>query len=291
MIKIRKTVTNMSALLLMGFSLSAQAANPLLGIIEGANWDLPIVPSGNFFLQSGMVQWNEKDYDDTGRTVPSATGGTTIEGMTRLAHVFSFASLPRVGFFIEAFQPYMSKPTTDGNTITGLGDPLVDLLVYTRLRENLLVGFGNFVSIPVGSNDISNHAWIDIPHIVADYRVGKFGVGGTYALGYLSKVRNGCTPTNGCAEPGDIRSAQMTLRYQATSWLEPFISYISQSQSHGEFTVSSTRFPGSHEEDVGVGARFTIKHGRWLSVWYDAGIDGENAARTNALYFKFVTGL
>src|SRR5882757_5495666 len=84
------------------------AASPLVGIIEGENWDLPILPSANVFIQSGMAQRNVKAYDTSGNTTASATGGTTVEGMTRFAHVFSFQSVPDVGFLIEVFQPEVS---------------------------------------------------------------------------------------------------------------------------------------------------------------------------------------
>ncbi|MDE0856246.1 MAG: hypothetical protein OSA97_17665, partial [Nevskia sp.] len=188
-------------------------------------------------------------------------------------------------------QPYSSIPTGGGNTVTGLGDPLVDVLVYTRPVDNLMLGLGNFVSIPVGSNEISTHAWIDLPNLVGDYKIGKFGIDGTLALGVFSQVHNGCTPANGCAVPGNLRMSEIALRYQVAPWFGPFVSYINQGESHGSFSASGVQFAGNHENDVGAGARFSISHTNWFSVWYYTGVSGQNTGKESGVYFKYVTGI
>ena len=270
----------------------AHAASPLVGIIEGENWDLPILPSANVFIQSGMAQRNVKDYDTSGNATSSATGGTTVEGMTRFAHVFSFQSIPDIGFLIEVFQPEVSKPSGSGNTVTGLGDPFVHTVVYKRfLDKNLLLGVGNILSFPVGSNEISSHAWIDAPNIIADYKIGRFGFDGTLVTALFSKVGNGCTPQTGCAQPGDLYSAEAAVRYTVTPWFVPFVSYTVQTEDHGHLTGAPIDFPGSRENDIGAGARFNLGHLRWFSIWYYNGINGANTTRTNGLYVKFATGL
>jgi hypothetical protein len=268
------------------------AANPLVGIVEGENWDLPIVPSASLFIQSGMAQRNVQDYDTSGNTKPSASGGTSVEGMTRFAHAFSFQSIPDIGFLIEAFQPEISSPSGNGNTMTGLGDPFVHMLAYKRFLDNsLLLGVGNIVSIPVGSNEVSNHAWIDAPNLVADYKIGNLGFDGTLAAAYLSRVGNGCTAQIGCAQPGNLYTAEGAVRYVVTPWFVPFVSYTVQNEDHGHFTGAPIVFPGSREGDLGVGARFPIDHLRWFSIWYYDGLNGSNTAKSNAVYLKFATGL
>lgn len=268
------------------------ASNPLVGIIEGENWDLPLLPSANVFIQSGMAQRNVKDYDTSGNSTASATGGTTVEGMTRLAHVFSFESIPDIGFLIEVFQPEFSTPTGGGNTVTGLGDPFVHAVAYKRFFDkNLLLGVGNILSFPVGSNEVSNHAWIDAPNIIADYKIGRLGFDGTLATGLFSKVSNGCTAQAGCAQPGNLYTAEAAVRYVVTPWFVPFLSYTVQTEDHGHLTAAPIDFPGSRENDIGAGARFNLGHLRWFSIWYYNGINGANTTRANGLYVKFATGL
>lgn len=292
--KMKKTVFSIATLLAMTCACgSAHASNPLLGIIEGENWDLPVVPSASVFIQSGMIQQNQRYYDAAGYTTRNPTGGTSVIGLTRFVHIWSFKSMPSVGFLIEVFQPEESLPIGHGNTVSGLGDPFVHMLVYKNFFNNsLTLGVGNILSIPVGSNEVSSHAWLNAPNIVADYKVGKWGVDGTVAVGFLSKVSSGCTPQYGCAEPGDIYTGNVSVRYEVTPWFVPFVGYAVQTEDRGQFTNdASLQVPGNRENDVGAGARFKMGRLRWFSIWYYRSMGGSNTTKTNAIYLKFATPL
>lgn len=116
----------------------AFAANPTFGIIGPVEWDLPIVPSANVFLQTGVIQSNNRVYTANGSTakIPQSH---LYEGISRFAHLFSFNSLPNVGFVWEVLVPEV-RVEGSGTGVSGIGDPLFDVAAYVRPFPNWLVG-------------------------------------------------------------------------------------------------------------------------------------------------------
>jgi hypothetical protein len=166
------------------------------------------------------------------------------------------------------------------------------MLAYKRfLDNNLLLGVGNILSIPVGNNEISNHAWIDAPNIVADYKIGNFGFDGTLASAYFTQLNFTCAAKTGCVQPGNLYTAEAAVRYTVAPWFVPFVSYTVQTESGTHLTGAPVTLPGSREGDLGIGARFPIEHLRWFSIWYYGGVNGSSTTKTNAVYFKFATGV
>lgn len=272
------------------FSSSAVASLPPFAIVGPAEWDLPIVPSANVFIQTGIYQTNGSAYDSSGNGI-KGPGGHDIHGISRFAHLFSFKALPKVGFFWEYLQPEINNQLPNGTSTTGLGDPLLDGTVYFKPTKNSTLGFQNLLSVPIGSNATSNHAWIEIPTIIADYKIGKLGFDGTLAAGIFSAARQAnpvCGASKCSLSLGNFYSIQTSMRYQVLPWLAPFITNIYQIQEPGSVDATDAYIAGSHEDNFGGGVKINFTPGRWLDVWYYKALDGQNTTKENAIYFRFV---
>lgn len=276
---------------------AALAANPTFAIVEPSEWDLPIVPSANVFIQTGIAQTNGSVYDGAGKS-QDTQGSHLYAGVTRFAHLFSFKSLPKVGFFWEILQPEidLEQPSSLGGSVTGLGDPLFDIAAYVKPTPNSTVGIQNLLSVPVGSNTLSNHFWEYLPDLIGDYNIGKFGFDGTLGAGIASSKHSNGADT----DIGNTYYAEFTTLYHATNWVAPFLAFNYQVNEPSHDAATGAQAPGAapvfscanaggcHEDVLGGGVKINFTPTRWLSVWYDSGISGQNTVQTNAVYFRFV---
>jgi len=271
----------------------ALAADPLISLIGPDEWHLPVVPSLNLFLQSGLAQTNSAFYDNNGNS-HNIPGSHVYAGVTRFAHLFSFESLPGVGFGVEYLQPLLDVQLP-GQSITGLGDPLFEIGAYFKPAPGLTLGYVNVPSVPVGSNELSKHFWSDTSLIVWNYHIGKFGFNGTFAAGFSSTQHAGGKNT----DIGDSYGTEVTGLYEVTHWLAPFVgfTYHRNEASHaagtgalapGQGPLYSCAGPGGcHEELLGGGLNFHITPKQTLALWYYKGIEGSNVVKTNAAYLFY----
>ncbi len=275
-------------------SAGALAANPTYAIVGPSEWDLPIVPSANVFIQTGIGQVSGKQYDSHGNSV-SIPSTHLIAGITRFAHLFSFKSMPNTGFFWEVLVPTISV-YGHGNSVSGLGDPLLDFTAYWKPTPHSTVGFQNIVSTTFGSNDLSSHFWEYMPSFIGDVNIDKWELDGTLGAGFASNRHVGGTVT----EIGNTYFGQFSVLYHATDAIAPFVNFNYQKNESSTDKATGATMPGAapvftcaapggcHESDVGGGLKFNWGSSRWLSVWYMAGVSGQNTVRTNALYLRFV---
>lgn len=276
-------------LLLLAPATPALAANPTFAIVGPAEWDLPIVPSANVFIQTGVAQLNNRAYDANGHTVDTPVSHTYI-GISRFAHLWTFKSLPHVGFFWEALLPEVrvEGPQTG---ISGIGDPLFDIAAYIRPSPKdaplqTLFGFQNIVSVPVGMSQVTNNFWEEFPTIITDETYGKLGFDATLGAGIPTDRHKSGEPDQSI---GNMYFVEATLRYQALPWLAPFIQYNYQINEPGRiYQANPIYVPGSHENVFGGGVKVNFTPGRWLDIWYNSGISGLNTLQTKALYLRFV---
>jgi hypothetical protein len=271
----------------------ALAADPLISLIGPDEWHLPVVPSLNLFLQSGLAQNNSAFYDSNGNShnIPNSH---LYAGVTRFAHLFSLEELPGVGFGIEYLQPYLDVQLP-GQSITGLADPLFEIGAYFKPAPGWTLGYVNVPSIPVGSNELSKHFWSDTSLFVWNYHIGKFGFNGTFALGFASTQHAGGRDT----DIGNSYGTEVTALYEVTPWLAPFIgfTYHKNETSHdaatgadapGQGPLYSCAGPGGCDEQLfGGGLNFHIGHKNSLALWYYDGIGGTNAVKTNSAYLFY----
>lgn len=280
------------AVLVIGLLLTsvgpALAANPTFAIVGPAEWDLPITPSANVFMQTGVYQSNTRKCEADG-TIKDITGTHTFIGITRFAHLFSFKSMPKVGFFWEALLPEIRIEGT-GKAASGIGDPLFDFGVYYRPFRNspvhTLVGFQNILSIPVGASQVTNNYWVEYPTFITDASYGKLGFDATLGAGFPTEFHK-----SGEADRtiGKTYFAEAALRYQVLPWLTPFVQYNYQKNESGHIhDPNNTPLPSCREDLVGGGLKINFTHNRWLSLWYNRGISGANTVQTDAVYLRFV---
>jgi hypothetical protein len=279
----RTWIIAVTALLFSGLYHRAQA-NPLFELLEGADWNLPIVPSAYGLIQRGMYQSSGTSYGARGETT-SGPSTTEYLGITSLFHVFSYEALPNVGFAWEVLQPEVSvQPPGYAQSVSGLGDPLLYMSVYTRPLPNLMVGLQSFTSFPTGDSEVSSHRFEYIPHIAVDYTLGQWGFDGTFGAALFSTQHNGIDSVRS----GNQYSAETALRYRVNGTFEPYVVNTYQTQNSGTTVVTKSYIPGNHQDDVGGGVKINFTQKRWISIWYYNTISGENVSKTNAAYFQFV---
>ena len=275
-------------------SMYARAADPLISLIGPDEWNVPIVPSLNLFLQSGLAQTNNIFYDSGGNSHDIPDGSHVYAGVTRFAHLFSFESLPKVGFAVEYLQPTLDVELP-GQSITGFGDPLFELAAYFRPAPGLMVGYVNVPSIPVGSNELSSHFWSDTSLLVWNYHVGPLGFNGTLAAGVSSTQHEGGRDTH----IGNSYDAEVTGLYKVADWVAPFVAFTHHSTSASRVIGTGAEAPGQgplyscagpggcHENLLGGGLNFHITHKHALALWYYDGISGSNVVKTKATYLLY----
>jgi hypothetical protein len=275
-------------------SMYARAADPLISLIGPDEWNVPIVPTLNLFLQSGLAQTNNIFYDSGGNSHDIPGGSHVYAGVTRFAHLFSFESLPKVGFAVEYLQPTLDVELP-GQSITGFGDPLFELAAYFRPAPGLMVGYVNVPSIPVGSNELSSHFWSDTSLLVWNYHVGPLGFNGTLAAGVSSTQHEGGRDTH----IGNSYDAEVTGLYKVADWVAPFVAFTHHSttasrvigtgaEAPGQGPLYSCAGPGGcHENLLGGGLNFHITHKHGLALWYYDGISGSNVVKTKAMYLLY----
>jgi hypothetical protein len=272
-----------TTLLLSGFYLVA-SANPVAEIIDGASWDLPIGESANIFLQRGWYQSSGTSYNANGRAI-SGPSTTEYIGLPSFAHFFFYDALPKVEFYWEVFQPAVNvEPPGHAQSVSGLGDPLINLSAYVRPIPNLLLGLENLTSIPVGNSNLTSHRFEIYPHIIADYKLGPLGFDGTFGAGIFASQHNGINSV----KSGNLYFAETAVRYRLNPTFEPFITNTYQTQNSGTALFNDAYIPRKHQDDIGGGTKINFSHKRWISFWYYNTIDGKNVGKTNAVYFRFV---
>lgn len=278
----------------LGFSQGALAANPTYAIVSPSEWNLPITPSTFFFFQTGIVQVNNEAYDLNGDKYDLATNHL-VAGISRFGQLFSFKSMPNTGFFWEVLVPEISV-YGHGNSVSGIGDPLLDLSVYWKPSPQSTVGFQNIVATTFGNTDLSAHFWEYMPSLFGDVNFGKWELDGTIGAGFPSDRNYGGTTT----DIGNMYFFQGSLLFHATDKFAPFINFNYQKNKASRDKYTGELEPGAapvftcvepgacHESDVGGGIKWTWSATQWFTIWYMAGVSGENTVRTNAVVFRFV---
>lgn len=288
-------VVSAVALAALGYvppALAAGSPPPAFTIVGPQEWDLPIVKPGHgvtAIIQTGIYSSGNQTFNANGNLKAANPKGHIFLGLTRVAHLFSFASMPNVGFFWEYLQPEVRVANNDGTSASGLGDPLIDGTVYFRPMKNLMVGFQNIVSIPVGNNNLTNNFWEYDPDFIADYTWGRFGVDNTVGVGLKSTYVNGGQK----ADEGDDFYEDLRLRYRLNHYLKPFVSFDYARTYGGHYTYgpnAGTNIPSSYQDIGGAGTLIYLRQNQtaWLDVWYNAGFAGRNATRVNGVFTRLV---
>lgn len=278
----------------LGISQAALAGNPTYEIIGPSEWNLPIVPSANVFIQTGIGQVSGNVWDMGGNRQDIPTTHL-IAGITRFAHLFSLKAFPNTGFFWEVLVPEISV-SGQGNSTSGLGDPLFDFTAYWKPTPESTIGFQNVISTTFGSNELSSHFWEYMPSFIGDVNIQNWELDGTLGMGFASTRHANGTET----DIGNTYFGEFSVLYHVTPSIAPFVNFNYQKNDSSTDKATGMEMPGAapvfacaapggcHESVAGGGLKFNWGANRWLAVWYTAGVSGANTVRTNALYLRFV---
>lgn len=255
-----------------------------LSVIGPHEYALPVnYDSFNAVAQYSYVQTDNMSFDSAGKRV-SGPGTFTAVGFSKYVRFFTFKSLPDVGFAWEYIQPEISVQGP-GVSATGLGDPLTGLAAWIKPSKNSTLGLQSFLSVPVGTDAVSDKTWGSLTTIVGDLQLGNLDIDGQ--TGFIHKSIRHRTGAND-VDPGSTFHANLRMGYRAHQYLEPFLAvdYQTTGTSRDEVTGSDIGNSASNELTAGGGLMFHFTSPLSLTVRYDYGIDGRNTPVTNAFHFK-----
>lgn len=271
---------------LVVYSSTVVAAGIPLSVIGPHEYALPVnYESFNAVAQYSYIQTDNMAFDNTGKRV-TGPGTFTAVGFTKYVRFFNFKSLPDVGFAWEYLQPEISVQKA-GVSASGLGDPLTGLAVWIKPSKNSTLGLQSFLSIPVGSDAVSDKTWGSLTTIIGDLQLGDVDIDGQ--AGYIHKSIRHQTGAND-VDPGDTFHANLRLGYRAHQYLEPFIAADYQTTGRTTDQVTGMVVPNSASNELSCGGGLMVHFSDplSLSMRYDYGLDGKNTSVTNAFHFKIV---
>jgi opacity protein-like surface antigen len=282
----RYTVAAFAALILVVLANSARvdASGIPLSVVGPHEYALPVnYESFNAVAQYAFVQTDNMAFDSTGKRV-AGPGTFTAVGFTKYVRFFTFKSLPDVGFAWEVLEPEISVQGP-GVSVTGFGDPLTGLAVWMKPSKNSTLGVQSFLSIPAGSDAVSDKTWGSLTTIVGDVQLGNLDIDGQTGVIFKStRHLTGADDVN----PGATFHANLRAGYRVHEYLEPFLAadYQTTGTSTNDVTGRDIPVSASSELTLGGGLMVHFTNPMSLTVRYDYGVDGKNTPVTSALYLK-----
>jgi len=284
--KLNQSAVAFSAIIATAFicSTTAIASGIPLNVIGPHEYALPVnFEPFNAVAQYSYVQTDNKLFDSAGKKVDGPETFTTV-GFTKYVHFFALKTLPDVGLAWEVLLPEISVQKA-GLSASGFGDPLTGMAAWIKPSKNSTVGLQSFLSIPVGSDAVSDKTWGSLTTIFGDLQLGDVNIDGQ--TGYIHKSTRHQTGAND-VDPGDTFHANMRVAYRVHQYLEPFIAADYQTTGRSSDKVAGTVSNSvSNELSCGGGLLINISNPLSLAMRYDYGVDGKNTPVTNAFHFKF----
>jgi hypothetical protein len=256
-----------------------------LNVIVPHEYALPVnYESFNAIVQYGYVQNDHRSFDNSGNNV-SGPGTTTAVGLTKFVRFFTLKSLPDVGLAWEVVVPEISVQKT-GSSASGLGDPLPGMAAWIKPTKNSTLGLQTFLSVPIGTDAVSDKTWGSLTQIIGDVQLGDFDVCGQ--TGFIFKSIRHQTGAND-VDPGNTFHANFRFGYRAHKFIEPFlgVDYQVTGSSNDEFTKQKIVNSSSNETTLDAGIVLNFTDTISLAARYDYGVDGKNTPVTNAFNFRF----
>src|SRR6185369_4438223 len=165
-----------SSILLVCSPLASASGIPLT-VIGPHEYALPVnYESFNAVAQYAFVQTDNKAFDSKGNKVTGPDTFTAI-GFTKYVRFFTLKPVPDVGIAWEFLLPEISVQKT-GLSVSGLGDPLTGFAVWMKPSKNSTAGLQSFLSVPVGSDAVSDKTWGSLTTIFGDVQVGNLNLDG-----------------------------------------------------------------------------------------------------------------
>jgi hypothetical protein len=266
------------------FSSIVVAGGIPLNVIGPHEYALPVnFEPFNAVAQYSYFQSDRETFDSGGNKVDGPDTFTAV-GFTKYVHFFTLKSLQDVGIAWEVLLPEISVQKS-GFSVSGFGDPLTGFAVWIKPNKNSTVGVQSFLSIPAGSDSVSDNTWGSLTTIIGDWQMGDINIDGQ--LGYIHKTTRHQTGAND-VDPGDTFHANLRLAYRANQYFEPFVAADYQTTGGSSDKGAGRDIPNSTNNEIscGGGLLVNISDPLSLAMRYDVGVDGKNTTVTNAFHIK-----
>ncbi len=274
------------AIVLMVFLMSAvvptqaNASDIGLAVIGPHEYALPVnYESFNVFVQYGF--WNDNSEGDG---IVADSDSDSFVGLTKYVRFFTLDALPNVGLAYEVIQPsvYVVDNDTDDST-TGLGDTITGPAAWFKPSETSTIGIQSFMQVPIGDDELSNHAWGNLTSIFFDWQINKVNIDGNVGLVAFTNSRN-----NGVEkEIGTTYHANLRLGYRASNMLEPFFAWDWERQNSGKNKTTGVTIASNDEMALGAGLMVHFSPTISMTARYTKAVDAHNVTETDGVYFKF----
>ncbi|WP_313330312.1 transporter [Sphingobium yanoikuyae] len=265
---------------------AAQARDITFAVIGPSEYDLPTDGFRAFdaLVQYGFYDAGAKQFDNEGQRV-RAPDTDLVVGLTKYVHFWTFDGLPDVGFAMEVIQPTVHVATPTSKT-TGFGDTIIGPAIWVKPTKGTTLGIQSFMSVPIGSDGISNRYWANMTSILFHANLK----GGVKLTGDVGGVFRGRQDVDGGPDvkPGNSYHANVRLSYRPgeTRW-EPYLAFDWQRNNRSR-AVSGPELPLTEGHDVALGAGIAYALNDKLKVAgrYSRSVSGRNVVTTNAFYFS-----
>lgn len=260
-----------------------------LAVIGPHEYALPVnYESFNVFVQYAF--WND-DSNGSG-TAPDGLDQDTFVGLTKYVRFFTLDALPNIGLAYEVIQPEVHVSGTD-YSVTALGDTITGPAAWFKPSENSTIGIQSFLQVPVGDDEVSNHAWGNLTSIFWDWQLGKLNIGGNAGfIAFSDSKKNGYKIENGTTYHANLR-----LGYRVSKMFEPFLAWDYNTKDSGKYKTDNNDDDGvdlkgstvasSDEMAVGAGLMVHFSPNISMTARYTRAIDSRNVIKTDGVYFKF----
>lgn len=268
-------------LVLFGGEVSKVRASDIgLAVIGPHEYALPVnYESFNVFVQYAF--WNDNSEGDG---IVADSDSDSFIGLTKYVRFFTLDALPNVGLAYEVIQPSVHV-VDDGssNTVTGLGDTITGPAAWFKPSENSTIGIQSFLQVPIGDDELSNHAWGNLTSIFWDWQINKVNIGGNVGLIAFTDSRNAGVKK----EIGTTYHANLRLGYRASNMLEPFFAWDWETQESGKNKTTGETIASNDEMAIGAGVMVHFSPNISMTARYTRAVQARNVTETDGVYFKF----
>lgn len=268
-------------LVLFGGEVSKVRASDIgLAVIGPHEYALPVnYDSFNVFVQYAF--WNDNSKGDG--TVADADSNTFV-GLSKYVRFFTLDALPNVGLAYEVIQPSVHVNDADGDTsVTGLGDTITGPAAWFKPSENSTIGIQSFLQVPIGDDELSNHAWGNLTSIFWDWQIDKVDICGNAGFIAFTNSRNAGVEK----DIGTTYHANLRLGYRASQMLEPFFAVDWETQDSGKNKTTGAKIDSNNETALGLGLMVHFSPTISMTARYTKAVDAKNVTETDGVYFKF----
>ncbi len=261
-----------------GVSSRAMASDIGLAVIGPHEYALPVnYESFNVFVQYAF--WND---NSKGSGIVDDSDSDTFVGMSKYVRFFTLDALPNIGLAYEVIQPEVYVEFDD-DSVTGLGDTITGPAAWFKPSENSTIGIQSFLQVPIGDDELSNHAWRNLTSVFWDWQLGKVNIDGNAGLIASSDFKNDGVKK----EIGTIYHANLRLGYRLTTMFEPFFAWDYNTADSGKNKTTGETIASFDEMAVGAGLMIHFSPNISMTTRYTHAVDARNVTKTDGVYFKF----